>query len=104
MNKKPITTPEGCKDILGEPMYTGDFVAYSLSDHRELFLAKIIGWTPKRMKISDLNKKYQATDHVSNLEHHDTRFIKVPKLMIARLRMGFDLSEVNENIETEDDL
>lgn len=101
MTENKTSTLEGCLDLLGEPIYTDDFVAYSMIDHHELYKARVIGWTAKRIRISDLDKNNKDTNHSILLVHHSTRFIKIPKMMIMRLRMGLDLSEVNEN--TEDD-
>jgi len=99
--KKENNTQEGCLDILGEPIMTNDYVAYSKVDHRALFLSKVIGWTPKRIKVSELDKDYNASEYSTNLEHPNTRFIKIPKIMIMRLKMGLDLSEIDVDKESE---
>lgn len=92
-------TLEGCLDILGEPILTDDYVAYSMAGHGELFKAKVIGWTKHKMRLAKLDENNTPSVHTTVLEHHTARFIKIPKMMIMRLRMGLDLREVNENTE-----
>lgn len=96
-------TLEGCLDILGEPILTDDYVIYSMAGHRELFIAKVIGWTKHKMRLDILDRQNRETGRTTLLEHHSTRFVKVQKMMMMRLRMGLDLSEVNENTEINND-
>jgi len=82
-------------------MHTGDYISYSMAGHRALYIAKIVGWTPKRMKVAELNKKYNVSKYSTNLEHHNTRFIKISKMLIMQLKMGMNLSKMNKE-ELED--
>lgn len=98
---KDTQTIEGCLDILGEPINTGDYVIFSMAKHRTLYKAKVIGWTAKRMRISYLDKNNNAASETkgSLLDHHSTRFVKISKLLMMRIKMGLDLSNGNpENV------
>ena len=46
-----MKTPEGFLDMMGEPLYTGDYVILPHPDYRLLQIGQIVGWTAKKVRV-----------------------------------------------------
>jgi len=67
-------TPEGFPDIMGNPIHIGDYLITVLNEYKRLEIAKVIGFTPKRMKI----KVIAPNAHNDTTVHPDSaRYLKI---------------------------
>ena len=68
-------TPEGCLDMVGQPLHTGDFIVVPHKEYRQLQIAEITGWTPKKMKVRYLINAGFSTE--GRLDISSDKYVKI---------------------------